>query len=59
MALSFPFKDVGVGIICGIMVKVLDCGILVSEFELQLRYYVHFHTNSLQGGCVVAYVQDF
>ena len=23
------------------MVKVLDCGIVVSEFELQSRYYVH------------------
>ena len=24
------------------MVKALDCGIAVSEFELQSRYYVHF-----------------
>ena len=29
------------------MVNVLDCNILVSEFELQLRYYVHFRTNTL------------
>ena len=27
---------------CGIMVKALDCGIVVSEFELQSCYYVHF-----------------
>ena len=29
------------------MVKVLDCGIVVSEFELQSHYYVHFQTNTL------------
>ena len=28
----------------GVMVKATDCGIVVSEFELQLRYYVHFQT---------------
>ena len=28
------------------MVKALDCGIVVSEFELQLHYYVHFRTNT-------------
>ena len=27
------------------MVKALDCEIVVSEFELQARYYIHFHTN--------------
>ena len=26
----------------GIMVKAMDCGIVVSEFVLQARYYVHF-----------------
>ena len=31
----------------GVMVKVMDCGIVVSEFELQSRYYVHFRTNTL------------
>ena len=30
-----------------LMVKTLDCGIVVSEFELQSRYYVHFRTNTL------------
>ena len=25
-----------------VMVKVIDCGIVVSEFVLQSRYYVHF-----------------
>ena len=27
------------------MVKAMDCGVVVSEFERQLRYYVHFRTN--------------
>ena len=35
---------------CGIMVKVMDCGIVVSEFEFQLRYYVHFQANTLGKG---------
>ena len=33
-----------------LMVKVIDCGMLVSEFELQLRYYLHFQTNTLEKG---------
>ena len=35
---------------CGVMVKVLDGGIVVSEFVLQLHYYVHFRTNTLGKG---------
>ena len=31
----------------GVMVKALDCGIVVSEFKFQSRYYVHFQTNTL------------
>ena len=34
----------------GIMVKALDCGIVVSEFELQSRYYVQFRTDTLGKG---------
>ena len=30
-----------------LMVKELNYGIVVSKFELQLRYYVHFRTNTL------------
>ncbi len=29
------------------MVKAMDCGTVVSEFEFQSRYYVHFRTNTL------------
>ena len=28
----------------------LDCGLEVSEFELQSRYYVHFLTNTFKKG---------
>ena len=31
----------------GVMVKSMDCGIIVSEFELQSRYYVDFRANTL------------
>ena len=34
----------------GVMVKALDCGIVISEFERQSRYYVHFRTNTLGKG---------
>ena len=34
----------------GIMVKAMDCGIVVSEFVLQSRYYVHFQANTLGEG---------
>ena len=30
----------------GVMVKAMDCGIVVSEFVLQSRYYVHFRANT-------------
>ena len=32
----------------GVMVKAMDCRIVVSEFGLQSRYYVHFLTNTLE-----------
>ena len=32
------------------MVNVLDCGIDLSEFELQSRYYILFWTNTLEKG---------
>ena len=34
----------------GVMVKAIDCGIVVSEFVLQSRYYAHFRTNTLGKG---------
>ena len=32
------------------MVKAIECGIVVSEFVLQSRYYVHFWTNTFGKG---------
>ena len=34
----------------GVMVKAMDCGIVVSKFVLQQRYYVHFQANTLGKG---------
>ena len=34
----------------GIMVKTMDSGIVVSEFELKSHYYIHFRTNTLGKG---------
>ena len=31
----------------GVMVKVMDCGLVVREFVLQSRHYVHFRANNL------------
>ena len=41
-----------IGIECprGVMVKALNCGIKVTEFKLQLRYYINFWTNTLEKG---------
>ena len=32
------------------MFKAQDCGIVVREFELQLRYYIHFWKNTFGKG---------
>ena len=34
----------------GVVANMLDCDIVVSEFELQSRYYVHLRTNTLGKG---------
>ena len=34
----------------GVMVKAMDCGIVVSEFVIQSDYYVHFRANTLRKG---------
>ena len=34
----------------GVMVKAMDCGIIVREFVLQSHYYVHFRANILGKG---------
>ncbi len=32
---------------CGVMVKALECGIVVCEFVLESRYNVHFRANTI------------
>ena len=32
------------------MAKIIECGLEVSTFEFQSRYYVHFPTNTLRKG---------
>ena len=34
----------------GVLVKAMDCGIVVRGFVLQSRYYVHFRANTLGKG---------
>ena len=34
----------------GVMVKAMDCGIIVGEFVLQSRYYVHIRANTIGKG---------
>ena len=34
----------------GVVANMMDSNITVSEFELQLRYYVHFRTNNIGKG---------
>ena len=34
----------------GVMVKAMNCRIVVREFVLQSRYYVHFRANTLGKG---------
>ena len=43
---SFEFR----GCPRGVMVKAMDCGIVVREFVLQSRYYVDFRANTLGKG---------
>ena len=35
---------------CGVTVKATDCRIVVSKFEQQSHYYIHFQTNTLGKG---------
>ena len=45
--ISFFIQAILVSCSRGVVVKAIDCGILVSEFVLQLRKYVHFQENTL------------
>ena len=43
-------KKILCGCPCGVMVKAMDNGIVVSEFVLQSPYYVHFQADTLGKG---------
>ena len=43
----------------GVMVKAMDCGIVVSEFVLQSRYYVHFRANTPGKGIEPPYPSSY
>ena len=43
----------------GVMVKAGDYGIVVREFVLQSRYYVHFRTNTLAKGMNPPYPPNY
>ena len=47
---SGQFPNLTGGCPRGVMVKAMDCGIVVSEFVFQSRYYVHFRANTLGKG---------
>ena len=44
------FFNIAVGCPRSVMVKVMDFGIVVIEFALQSRYYVHFRANTIGKG---------
>ena len=44
------------GCLRGLMVKAIDCRIVVTEFKLQSLYYVHFQTYTVGKG-VIPYLQ--
>ena len=47
---SRPFRPIWS--LRGVMVNVLACNTVVSEFELQLRYYVHYQANTFGSGLI-------
>ena len=48
--IEFYIALVPLGCPRGVMVKAMNCGIVVLEFVLQSRYYVHFRANTLGKG---------
>ena len=43
----------------GVMVKAMDCRIVVREFVLQSRYYIHFRANTLGKGMNPTYPPSY
>ena len=49
-SLRWGFPNISGGRPRGVMVKAMDCGIVVREFVLQSRSYVHFRASTLGKG---------
>ena len=47
---EYSLPQIQRGRLHGVMVKAMDCGIVVCEFVLQSRYYIHFRANTLGKG---------
>ena len=47
---DFFIKNIYLSFYCGVMVKAMNSGIVVGEFVLQSRYYLHFRANTLGKG---------
>ena len=50
LLLYYPSLKQDEGCPRGVMAKAMDCGIVVREFILQSRYYVHFRADTLGKG---------
>ena len=50
VCITFMYTLTDTGCPRGVLVKAMDCRIVVSEFLLQSRYYVHFRANTLGKG---------
>ena len=50
LTMSYSSNEKKTGCPRGVMVKAMDCGIVVSEFVFQSRYNVHFRANTLGKG---------
>ena len=47
------------GCLRGVIVKAMDCGIVVSEFVFQSHYLVHFRVNTLGKGMIPPYPPSY
>ena len=50
LSCTWPYQEGNLGCPRGVMVTAMNCGIVVREFVLQSRYYVHFRANTLGKG---------
>ena len=44
---------------CGVVANILESDIIISEFKLQLHYYIHFHTDTTWKGIEPLYSPSY